>query len=152
MLFTSAAFAQQMQMPPQPAPLDSVTTEQFNTFVDVNKQFQAMQEGTQEKIATMLEDQPMTLERFQQIVMSMQNPQSAGQLNMSPEEEQVLTAIQPQLMQLNTTIQQEQIKILQDNGLTPQLFQQIGQAVSQDPELMQKFTAEMGMDQSGNGQ
>ena len=45
-----------------------------------------------------------------------------------------------------------QMKILQDNGLTPQQFQQIGQAISQDPELMQKFTAEMGMDQAGSGQ
>lgn len=151
MLLSGAAFGQQMQMPPaQPEPLDSVTTEQFNTFVDINKQFQTIQENTQQQIADILEEQPMTLQRFQEIVTAMQNPQNAGQLNMTNEEQQTLTAIQPQLMQLSQAAQQEQVKIIEDNGLTTQMFQRIGMTISQDQQLMQKFQTEM-MGGSANG-
>lgn len=144
LLLSGSAFAQQMQMPPaQPEPLDSVTTEQFNTFVDINKQFQAVQQNTQQQIADILEEQPMTMQRFQEIVTAMQNPQNAGQLNMTNEEQQTLTAIQPQLMQVSQAAQQEQVKIIEDNGLTTQMFQRIGMTISQDQNLMQRFQSEM---------
>jgi hypothetical protein len=143
-LFVSAtAFAQQQMAPPQPEPLspDEVTDEQLVMLSDITKAGQGIQEEAQQKMQTAIEETSMEYSRFEEIMMSQQNPQMAGQLDLSEEEQQTIQQVQPQLMQINQEAQQQYMQVIQEAGMDIQTFQQVAQAVQGHPEVAQRFEA-----------
>ncbi|MDZ7808079.1 MAG: DUF4168 domain-containing protein [Gracilimonas sp.] len=143
-LFVSAtAFAQQQMAPPQPEPLspDEVTDEQLVMLSDITKAGQGIQEEAQQKMQAAIEETSMEYSRFEEIMMSQQNPQMAGQLDLSEEEQQTIQQVQPQLMQINQEAQQQYMQAIQEAGMDLQTFQQVAQAVQAHPEVKQRFDA-----------
>jgi hypothetical protein len=143
-LFISAsAFAQQQMTPPQPEPLspEEVTDEQLVMLSEITKAGQGIQEEAQKKMQAAIEETSMEYSRFEEIMMSQQNPQMAGQLNLSEEEQQTIQQVQPQLMQINQQAQQQYMQVIQEAGMDLQTFQQVAQAVQAHPEVQQRFEA-----------
>ncbi|MDR9417817.1 DUF4168 domain-containing protein [Gracilimonas sp.] len=154
-LFSTAAIAQQQQqqMPPQPEPLspEEVTDEQLEMVSNVTKAGQGIQEEADTKMREVVADVDMEFQRFQQIMMAQQNPQMAGQLDLSEEEQQTLQQIQPQLMQISQETQQKYIAKIQEEGLTIQKFQQITQAIQAHPEVAERFEEINAEEDEGDG-
>lgn len=143
-LFVSAtAFAQQQMAPPQPEPLspEEVTDEQLIMLSNISKAVQGIQEEAQQKMQVAIEETSMEYSRFEEIMMSQQNPQLAGQLELTEEEQQTIQEIQPQLMQINQQVQQQYMQAIQQAGMDLQTFQQVAQAVQAHPEVQQRFEA-----------
>mgnify|MGYP000235058475 CR=1 FL=1 len=138
---TATAFAQQQQMPPQPEPLspDEVTDEQLQMVSDITTAGQAIQEEANNKMKKAVEEVGMEFERFQQIMMAQQNPQMAGQLDLSEEEQSSLQEVQPQLMQINQQARQQYMQLIQDEDISLQTFQQVAQAIQAHPEVAERF-------------
>lgn len=152
LLMTGSAFAQvQQQQQQQPAQADSVSDEELEKFADVTTESQSVQEGMREKVDSMLSDQEMEMDRFQQIMMSKRNPQAGDSVEVTEEEEATMEEIQPKLMEMQQESQQQMVSIIQDNGLEPQRFQEIMQAVRTNPEVMKRFQELTGQGQ-GQGQ
>src|SRR6056297_2142128 len=140
---TATAFAQQQMTPPQPEPLspDEVTEEQLVMLSEITKAGQGIQEEAQQKMQAAIEETSMEYARFDEIMMSQQNPQMAGQLNLTEEEQQTIQEVQPQLMQINQAAQQQYMQAIQEAGMDLQTFQQVAQAVQAHPEVAERFEA-----------
>ncbi|MFD2532884.1 DUF4168 domain-containing protein [Gracilimonas halophila] len=138
---TTAIYAQQQQMPPQPEPLspEEVTDEHLEKISNVTQAGQGIQEEADNKMREVIEDVGMEFQRFQQIMMAQQNPQLANQLQLSSEEQETLQEIQPELMKINQEAQQQYMAKIEEEGLSIQEFQQIAQAIQAHPEVAERF-------------
>ncbi|MFP8487609.1 DUF4168 domain-containing protein [Gracilimonas sp. Q87] len=153
-IFVSAtAFAQQQMTPPQPEPLgpDEVTDEQLVMLSEITKAGEGIQQEAQQKMQATIEETSMEYSRFEEIMMSQQNPQMAGQLDLSEEEQQTIQQVQPQLMQINQEAQQQYMQAIQEAGMDLQTFQQVAQAIQAHPEVAERFEAINGQEDEGDG-
>ena len=81
----------------------------------------------------------MEFSRFQEIMMAQQNPQIAGQMELTSEEQKSLQEIQPKLMEVTQEINQKYMAKIEEEGLTLQKFQQITQAIQAHQEVAERF-------------
>lgn len=140
LLMAGSAFAQGQQMQQmQNAQADTVSDEELKKFVETAEDLRSIQENIQSEVQQMVQEEDMTFQRFQQIMMSKQNPQMAKKVQVTDEEEAVIKEMQPELQKIQQEANQKQMTAIQENGLTPQRFQQIAQAVQSDPQMMQRF-------------
>lgn len=144
---TAVAQGQQMQ---NKAKVDSVTDAELKKFVKSTTKIQKIQQNTQQEVKKLVNDEGMKFPRFQMIMMSKQNPQLADSVKTTKKEEQTIQKIQPQLQKISQGVRQKFVKAIQDQGLTPQRYQQIAQAVRTNPELSQRFQ-EIASDTGGSG-
>jgi glutamine synthetase adenylyltransferase len=131
------AYAQGQQMQRPPAQADSISDEELEQFAEVATEVQNIQQDSKETVDSLLSENDMEMERFQQIMMSQQNPQDS--VNITEEEQQTIEELQPALMQMQQESQQRLINSIEENGLNPQRYQQIMQALRSNPEVMQRF-------------
>lgn len=143
LMSTATAIAQQQQMPPQPEPLtpEEVTDEDLQKLSNITKVGQGIQEEATKKMKDVLEESEMGFERFQEIMMAQQNPQLAGQINVTEDEQSTLQELQPDLMQINQEAKQQYIAAIQEEGMEMQRFQQVAQAIQAHPEVAKRFEA-----------
>ncbi|MDX1585334.1 MAG: DUF4168 domain-containing protein [Balneolaceae bacterium] len=147
-----SAFAQGQQMQQmQNAQADSVSDEELKKFVDTAQELRSIQQDIQSEVQSMVQEEDMTFQRFQQIMMSKQNPQMAQKIEVTDEEEATINEMQPKLAKIQQQANQQQMSAIQDNGLTPQRFQQIAQAVQSDPQMIQRFQQMSADSASGDG-
>ncbi|HKL17942.1 MAG TPA: DUF4168 domain-containing protein [Halalkalibaculum sp.] len=140
LLMAGSAFAQGQQMQQmQNAQADSVSDKELEKFVETAQDLRSIQENIQSEVQGMVQEEDMTFQRFQQIMMSKQNPQMAKKVEVTDEEEAVIKEMQPKLQKIQQEANQKQMSAIQENGLTPQRFQQIAQAVQSDPAMMKRF-------------
>lgn len=141
LMSTATAIAQQQQMPPQPEPLspEEVSDEDLQKLSNITKVGQGIQEEADKKMKGVVEEGGMEYERFQEIMMAQQNPQLAGQIEVTEEEQSTLQELQPDLMQINQEAQQQYIATIEEEGMELQRFQQIAQAIQAHPEVAERF-------------
>lgn len=140
-LSAATAFSQaQTGMPPQ-ADLPEVTDAELETFVDTILELEPIQEEANEEIEEVIQEEGFTLERFQQILMAMQNPQMTGQVNVTTEEQEKLAEMQPKLMEIQMEAEEKMIAKIEDGGLSVERYQQITQSIQQREDLQEKFEA-----------
>lgn len=144
--------AQVQQQPPQQPELptsEDVSDQELTNLGDAVEALEPIQVETQEKVKTAVEEEDLTYERFQQMMMAMQNPQMAQQVNITDEEKAKVQALQPALMEIQTEARQKMSSTLEDNGLSMQRYQQIIMGAQQDPELMARVEEELGLNEDG---
>ena len=139
LLMAGSAIAQGQQMPQNSTQADSITDEELKKFASVSAESQKIQQEMRKKVDSMLTEEDMEMQRFQQIMMSKQNPKMADSVQVTDEEKKKMKKIQPKLMKANRQAQQKMVGVIKDNGLQPQRFQQIMQAVRSNPEVMKRF-------------
>lgn len=141
-LLTGASLAlaqgQQQQMPDVPTS-DDVSEEELNQVIDTIGDLEPIQVETQEKMQELVEAEDMSFDRFQQVIMAMQNPQMADEVDITEEEQSTIQTIQPDLMEIQGAAQEKMIAAIEDNGLTAQRYQQIMMGVQQDTELRSRI-------------
>ncbi len=143
----SVAFGQgmgqgQQQMPELPTSAD-VSDEELTQFVKTIADIEPIQMEAQADIAEAVEEEELDFDRFQQLMMAMQNPQMAGQVEMSDEEEQKIEKLRPKLTEIQMNAEEEIIAKIEDNGLNVQRYQAIIMGAQQDQELMTRLQAEL---------
>lgn len=143
---TVAQVQQQAPPPPQQPELPTsadVSDDEILLLVSTINDLQPIEEKAQEKIEDALEEEGITLQRFQEMMMAMQNPQMADEANVTDEEMEKLQTLQPALMQIQGEAEQEMIAKIEDNGFTLERYQGIIMGAQQDPDLMARLQAEM---------
>lgn len=139
LLMAGSAFAQGQQMQNNQADTVTVSDQELQKFVDTAQELQEIQKEIQGEVQEMVSEEDMEFQRFQQIMMSKQNPQMAQKIEVTDEEEATIEKLQPEIQKISQEAQQKQVSVIQEQGLTPQRFQQIAQAVQSDPEMMKRF-------------
>lgn len=120
----------------QPAPTD-VTDEELVQFAEVAQKLQVFNQSIQEEMIASVEEIGLDVNRFSEIQQSQQNPDAnvdatSEELEMYQQAIQVLDAKQ---MEAQSAMQ----KMIEDNGMTEQRYQEIGMAIQGDPDMMAKF-------------
>lgn len=139
----SSAFAQgmgQQQMPDVPTS-DDVSDEELNQFVTTISDIEPIQVELQTDVQKLVEEQDISMERFQQLMMAMQNPQMADQVDISDEEREQIQNIQPDLSDLQMKAEEKMVEKIEENGLNVQRYQAIMMGAQQDQELMTRLQA-----------
>lgn len=136
-LVAGAAFAQGQQM--QQAQPDSITDKDLKKFAAVTSEVQKIQQRSQKKVQSILDDTDMDMQRFQQIMMSKRNPKMSDSMQVTDEEKKIIKEIRPKLMKMQQSSRKEMMGAMQDNDLSPQRFQAIMRAVQSNPEVMKRF-------------
>lgn len=134
----------------QPAQPDSISDEELEKFATVTNELQQIQRESQEKVQDMLSDKEMDMQRFQQIMMSRQNPNMGDSIEVTEQEEKTMKEIEPKLQKMNQQSRKEMMSIMQEEGLQPQRFRAISQALQQNPEVMKRFK-KIAQDTANNG-
>lgn len=134
LLVAGSVFAQgnSMQQKMQQTQPDSISDKELKKFVavtqDVNKKIDA-------EIASLLSDKEMNPERFQEIMMKQRNPRTDS-ADVTEQEQKTMDEIQPKLMKVQ---QQELMNAMEKNGLKPQRFQAIVQALQSNPDVVKRY-------------
>jgi len=146
LLSTGMLFAQvqqqQPQMPDLPTSSD-VSDEEIDQIATTIGELEPIQVKAQEKMGAALEEEGISLERFQQMMMAMQNPQMADQVNISDEEMATIQQMQPKLMEIQGEAEQEMSAKMEENGLTMQRYRMVVMGAQQDPELMERLQSKL---------
>lgn len=155
-LAVGSLFAQVQQQPPQQPDLPTssdVSDEELTNLGNAAEALEPIQMETQEKVQAAVEEEDLSFERFQQMMMAMQNPQMADQADITDEEKSKIQTLQPTLMQIQTEARQQMNEKIEEHGLTMQRYQQIIMGAQQDPELMARVEEELGLneDQGSDG-
>lgn len=138
LLFIAGSVYAQGQGQPATQP-DSITNQELKKFADISTEAQKIQKETREKVDSMLANKDMDMQRLSQIMMSRQNPKMADSVKVTEQEKETMKEIQPELMKINQKSQQKFVAVIKEEGLNPQRFQQIMQAVRSNPEVMKRF-------------
>ncbi len=146
LLTSGALFAQvqqqQQEMPDLPTS-DEVTDEEVTKLVNTIIALEPIQLEAQEKIEEAVEAEDITFERFQQMMMAMQNPQMADEMDISDEEMSKIQTLQPKLMEIQGEAEQQMMEKIEEYGLTMERYRMIIMGAQQDPELMARVEAEL---------
>lgn len=137
LLVAGSVFAQGQQI--QPEQPDSITNDELERFANVTNEVQKINQKSQQKVQSMLEDKDMDMQRFQQIMMSKRNPQMADSIEVTEEEQKTIEEIQPELMKMQQDSRQKMMAAMQENELKPQRFQAILRAIQSDQDVAKRF-------------
>lgn len=150
LLSSQMLFAQgQPQQPPVPAP-DEVSDQELTLVASTLQDLEPIQEELQNDIREVVESKNMNMERFQEILVAMQNPQMADQADISEEEQEKIGEMQPKVMELQMGAQEQMVSAIEDNGLEVQRYQQIIMGIQQHQELAERLQNAMGDDEDGS--
>lgn len=133
------------QMPDLPTSAD-VSDDEVVQLASTIEQLEPIQMEAEEKIAETLESEGITIERFQQMMMAMQNPQMADQVNITEEEMQKVQQLQPELMEIQGEAEQQITEKIEDNGFTMDRYRSIIMGMQQDAELLERLQNELGIE------
>ncbi len=118
---------------------DDVSDTELSQFVTTISEIEPIQIELQSDVEELVEEEDISFERFQQLMMAMQNPQMAQQVEISDEEQETIEKIQPKLSELQMKAEEEIVEKIEDNGLTIERYQAIMMGAQQDQELMTRL-------------
>jgi hypothetical protein len=140
----------QQQMPDIPTSED-VSEEELNTFVSTITEIEPIQVQLNSDMQEVIQSQDISIQRFQQLMQAMQNPQMAQQVEITDEERQQIQEIEPELSELQMKAQEEMVQKIQENGMDMQRYQAIMMGAQQDQELMTRLQTALQDSTSGEG-
>lgn len=152
LLSTTNLFAQVQQQAPQMPDLPTsseVSDDEISKLVSTIFDLEPIQIHAQEQIQEALESEDISIERFQQMMMAMQNPQLADEINITEEEMAKLETIQPALIEIQGEADREMVEKIEENGFTMERYRSIVMAAQQDPELMSRIEALLEEEEEG---
>lgn len=136
----------QQQQPDVPAP-DEISDDELVRFAETSDNIQPIQQEAQGEIEQVVEEEGMEFDRFRQVMMAMQNPQVADEMDVSSEEEEAIQAVQPKLMEIQMEAEEQIVSEIENSGLNVERYQAIFYSLQQNPELMERLEGLMDNDQ-----
>jgi hypothetical protein len=138
----STAQAQGQEAPMNPpmteAPQANVNEEDLQRFVVAMRQVQIIQQDAEAQMLEAVEGQGLTVEQFNTLAQTRQNPEAQGQVNVSPEEDQKFQQAVQEITTIRQEAEGEMETAVQEEGLEIQKFNEIALVVQQDPSLQQR--------------
>ncbi|USR91737.1 DUF4168 domain-containing protein [Phormidium yuhuli AB48] len=150
LLFGGASTVNAQQAPaPQPGgmqetPQMDVSESDLERFAIAIQQIQAIERQAQAQMIEVIEAQGLTIDRFNEIAQSQQDPEMQAQVDVSNEEAQTFEQAVERISGIRQEAEMEMETAVQQEGLDVQEFNMISQAVQQDPSLQQRVMEMLG--------
>lgn len=145
---------QQQLRQQQPQKDIDVSDKEIEQFSDIYEDIRSEREETRPKMQKAIEDEGLSMQRFQTIMRDQQQSrmQQQGQggqggesdLDISDEEMEKFKNAQKEVRKIQQEMQQKILKTIEDSDMDQQRFQEISRAVQSNPELRKKLQEESG--------
>lgn len=137
LLLSTTLHAQQMGMP-QIKAAENVSQQELEEFAAVAMDLQGIRVELDSLMIAKLDEEGMSAQRFRQIMMSQQDPNTPA-VELSTEEEQTVATMQTFLQQVSNQAQQKQMQAIQESPMEQMRFQSIAKALQTDKDLAMRF-------------
>ena len=133
LMFTGSLTAQEVL---QPQPQKDYSDEQIDQFASAVVRVLPVQQEAQAKMIKVIEDNDLSLERFNQIATQLQTSGQAEGVDEKDLEkfDQAAGEIEPIQMDMNERVNE----VILEEGLSPQLYQEMANAYTSNPKIKQK--------------
>lgn len=133
-----SAFAQVPQQGQQPQQQTTeVKTSELQEFASVYKQLEKTNNEAQEEMTKVIEDEGMTVDRYNKLRATDNNPTAKS--DASDSEKKQKESIDKKFEKLAPQFQEKQMNIVKKSKLSVDRYQEIAQAINTDQDLQQKF-------------
>ena len=133
----------QVQMPQQQQQQQiEVSDEEMATFARIFQSIRMENNKFQQEMMVVMEEEGMEVQRFNQIHEATLNPEA--EVDATEEEKQKHQRIIGKIEERQVAIQQEMEKLISDEGMTVERYQQIAMHLPGDPALQDKLRAALG--------
>jgi hypothetical protein len=127
----------QTPIPAQQGANTTVNDTELKQFVEAYKKIQVLDQDAQQKMIKAVEDCGITVQKYNEINESFQNPESETEA--TPEEMESFKLASEKVTEIQQKTQPAVQNEIEKQGLTMQRYQEIYVAIQQDPNLMEKF-------------
>ena len=122
---------------PQTTEATDVSDKELTTFVAAFQQVQVINQQAQQNMVKAVQDEELSIERFNEMKQNEQNPNQ--EIQGTTEEMEQFDKANQQIVQIQKQATQSMQKKIEDEGLTIQRYQEIAMALQKSPELQQKI-------------
>ncbi|MBD3314206.1 MAG: DUF4168 domain-containing protein [Chitinivibrionales bacterium] len=120
-----------------PAAAEDVSKKELKQFLAANEQLREMQMQNQRKVVKAIEDEGLSPERYGTIARSRRD--TSAQSDVSEEEMRKAKNASDKIGTIQRGMRTQGTEIIEEEGLTPMRYQQIGMALQQKPDLQEQF-------------
>lgn len=128
---------QGMQRRQGPKPAENVKKKELKKFISINQEMRKMQMESQKDMQKAITDQGLTTKRYSKIARAQRD--TSIDVDPSKKEMQKMQQASNEMQKIQMDMNEKSKKIIQDEGLTPTRYQQIGMALRQDQQLQQRY-------------
>lgn len=129
---------QQLQRQAPAVPQVQIGEDDLRKFSNAIKQLQVIQQDTVTKVTQVVQSGGLSKERFIQISQAQQNPSDRSAAKITPEEQKNFEQASQKIGEIQRETQTKMIRVLGNQDLDIQRFNDILVTVRQNPELQQK--------------
>ncbi len=116
---------------------DDFSDSELESFANAVVQIMSIQQQGQQQMMAVIEEADMTVQRFNEITMQVQE-MGVDQVEMSEEEAEVFIILSEEIEQIQINLEDIMIGTIEDEGITIEKYEEIMAAYQQDPELQQR--------------
>ncbi len=135
---------------PSTAMREDFTDQELQSFINANEKVMAIQVEGEQKMIKAIEDEGLTLDRFNQILEQQRDPQRGTET--SPEELQSFNAAAQQILEENARIEKEMETSIQGEGIDLETYKQIMLSYQQSPAVHERVNQMVSDGNQGTGQ
>ncbi|WP_029036633.1 DUF4168 domain-containing protein [Salinimicrobium xinjiangense] len=137
MLGSTAVFAQQLPQQQQQQEQTEVSDADLQKFVAAVQQIQVVSQQAQQEMMQVVQEEGMEIPRFNEIHEASMNPEV--EVEVTAEEKAKHKEIIVQLEGMQADIQKQMEKLITDQGLSLEKYEQIAMRLQSDPALQQRI-------------
>ena len=136
-LFSNDAFAQAPQQQQEQEVRTDFDDEELEGFAEIAQEVQMVQQQHQQEINNAIEEEGISVERFNEMFQAMQNPEVA--LEATPEEEEAFDEAMAKVYEAEEALEEKVAETVEEGGLTMEEYNEIMTAYQQDPEIQERI-------------
>ena len=137
MLGSTAVFAQQLPQPQQQQQATEVTDAELTKFVAALQGIQMVSQQAQQEMIQVVQEEGMEIPRFNEIHQATIDPEV--EVEATEEEKTAHKNIISELETMQAGVQQKMEKLITDQGLSLERYEQIAMSLQSDTELQQRI-------------
>jgi len=127
------------QQQPQQQPTTEVSDEELQDFLEVSSELQEVQMGSQQEMITVVEEEGLSVDKYNQIAQAEQAGQSTDELDVSSDDLDNYERASQQIAEMEQELEPQLESIIASHGMDMDRFQEINMALQQDPVLQERI-------------
>ncbi len=135
-LLPAAVWGQDTITPPSTALREDFSDDELKSFVSANEKVMTIQMEAEQKMIKAIEDEGLTLDRFNQILEEQRDPQRGAQT--SPEELKSFNNAAQVILEENARIEKQMASSIEQQGIDVETYKQIMVAYQQSPAVQSR--------------
>lgn len=131
------------QQPAQSAEGAEISDEDLAKFIEVSSSVQEVQMESQQEMITVVEEEGLSVEVYNQIAQARYTGEDEGELDISDEDREKFDRAYEVISEMEVEMEEQLAQKIEEEGMDMEQFQTISMVLQQDPELQQRFQEQM---------